>query len=545
MHAFRNASIRTKITALTMLVGLSLLVLTTGAFVWSEISSFRGGLVEELTTLSDVVGTNSTGAISFGDQKLAEQTLSALRAVPHLLSAEIYTPDGQLFARYPTPTSDEGTRETQEVSSLQVKPQRNLIAGAFFSNEALELVRPITLDNNFIGMTVLRSDLRELSARLRWYTLIVAGVLVSGIIIAFLLSGILQRMIAEPIIQLAEVTGIISREKEYTVRVEKYGSDEIGRLVDGFNEMLGQIQARDEQLQLQHQQLENQLATLQDGARTLASSLDQLGRFLSDLTASSSETATSISETAATVEEVKKNAYIAHRTAQEISESSQKTAHVSKAGESSVEEAIDGMQRVRDNLGAIAQSVLKVGEQHHAISEITVTVSDLAEQSNLLAINAAIEAAKAGDAGKGFAVVAQEVRNLAEQSKRATAQIHTILSDTQKAVNVAVTVTEQGTKAAELGVQQSLQAGESIKVLAKSITEAAQTMGQIAVSSQRQLVGMDQVALAMESIRNATSYNVNGIRQLETTTRNLQHVGQTLTSLMQQQGTHTAGNSQG
>ena len=542
MGVFRNASIRTKITALTMLMGLSLLVLATGAFVWSEISSFRRGLVAELTTLSDVVGTNSTGAISFGDQQLAEQTLGALRAVPRLLSAEIYTPDGQLFARYPATPSGEKAPTAQESSSPQVKTRQGLVAGAFFSDDELELVRPITLDSDLIGMTVLRSDLGELYARLRWYTLIVAGVLVSGIVIAFLLSGILQRMIAEPIIRLAEVTGIISREKKYTVRVEKHGSDEIGRLVDGFNEMLGQIQTRDEQLQQQRQQLESQLAALQSGAQTLGSSLDQLGRFLTDLTVSSSETASSVSQTATTVEEVKQTAYRAHRQAQEISEGSQQTAHVAKAGESSVEEAIEGMQRVRDRLGDIAQSVLKVGEQNQAISEITVTVSDLAEQSNLLAINAAIEAAKAGQAGKGFGVVAQEVRNLAEQSKRATAQIHTILSDTQRAVNAAVLVTEQGTKAAELGVHQSLQAGESIRVLAKNITEAAKTMGQIATSSQQQLLGMDQVASAMESIRKITNHNVNGIRQLETTARNLQHVGQTLAGLLQQQNIYPTGN---
>jgi len=263
---------------------------------------------------------------------------------------------------------------------------------------------------------------------------------------------------------------------------------------------------------------------------------------LTDLTVSSSETASSVSQTATTVEEVKQTAYRAHRQAQEISEGSQQTAHVAKAGESSVEEAIEGMQRVRDRLGDIAQSVLKVGEQNQAISEITVTVSDLAEQSNLLAINAAIEAAKAGQAGKGFGVVAQEVRNLAEQSKRATAQIHTILSDTQRAVNAAVLVTEQGTKAAELGVHQSLQAGESIRVLAKNITEAAKTMGQIATSSQQQLLGMDQVASAMESIRKITNHNVNGIRQLETTARNLQHVGQTLAGLLQQQNIYPTGN---
>src|SRR4051794_3334959 len=99
MVSFRNASIRSKITILTVLMGVSLLVITTGAFVITEVRTFRHRLVQELTTLADVVGANSTGAISFSDQKLAEQTLGALRAVPHLLAAEIYTPAGQLFAR--------------------------------------------------------------------------------------------------------------------------------------------------------------------------------------------------------------------------------------------------------------------------------------------------------------------------------------------------------------------------------------------------------------------------------------------------------------
>ena len=112
----------------------------------------------------------------------------------------------------------------------------------------------------------------------------------------------------------------------------------------------------------------------------------------------------------------------------------------------------------------------------------------------------------------------------------------------KRAVNTAVLVTEQGTKAAELGVHQSLQAGESIRVLAKNITEAAKTMSQIATSSQQQLLGMDQVASAMESIRKITNHNVNGIRQLETTARNLQHVGQTLAGLLQQQNIYPTGN---
>jgi methyl-accepting chemotaxis protein len=516
-------------------MGILLLVLTAGAFVAIEVRSFRRGLTEQLTTLAEVIGINSTGALALGDSQAAERTLGALHTVSPLRAAEIYTPEGQLFARYLADTASDTFSTTQTSPSPQKKERVALKAGVSFSKTDVELIHPIVLDGNTIGMVVLRADRRELYGRLRWYTIIVVALMVGGLIISFLLSGILQRMLAEPIIQLAEVTSIVSRERNYTLRVEKQGNDELGRLVDGFNDMLGQIHARDEQLQAQRQQLENQLGALHTGAETLSSSLDQLGQFLAAVTASSSATASSVNETASTVEEVKQTTYVAHRQAQEIAERSQKTVQVATAGTSSVEEAIAGMERMRDKLEAIAQSVLTLGQQNQAIGEIIATVSTLSEQSNLLAVNAAIEAAQAGEAGKGFRVVAQEVKKLAEQSKEATVQIRTILNDTQKAVNIAVLVTEQGTKAAELGVQQSLQAGESIKALSKNMAEAAQTMSQIAVASQEQLVGMNQVVTAIDSIRKATNHNVEGVRQLEGTAQNLQLLGQTLTSLLQQQ----------
>src|SRR5690606_7732014 len=125
-------------------------------------------------------------------------------------------------------------------------------------------------------------------------------------------------------------------------------------------------------------------------------------------------------------------------------------------------------------------------EQGQAIGEIIAAVNDLAEQSNLLAVNAAIEAAKAGEHGRGFAVVAQEVRSLAEQSKQATAQVRTILQDIQKATTAAVLATEQGSKAVEDGVRQTTEAGEAIAALAEMIDEAAQAATQIAASSQQQ-----------------------------------------------------------
>jgi methyl-accepting chemotaxis protein len=183
---------------------------------------------------------------------------------------------------------------------------------------------------------------------------------------------------------------------------------------------------------------------------------------------------------------------------------------------------------------SIAESIVRLSEQSQSIGEIIATVNDLAEQSNLLAVNAAIEAAKAGEQGKGFAVVAQEVKSLSEQSKQATAQVRTILGDIQRATSAAVLATEQGNKAVQAGVKQTTETGEAIRLLADSIAEAAQAATQIAASSQQQMVGMDQVALAMENIKQASVQNVSGTRQAEVAAQSLHELGQKLQQLAAQ-----------
>src|SRR5205823_2563408 len=139
-----------------------------------------------------------------------------------------------------------------------------------------------------------------------------------------------------------------------------------------------------------------------------------------------------------------------------------------------------GMQRIRNQMTSIAESMMRLSEQSQTIGEIVAAVEDLSEQSNLLAVNAAIEAATAKEHGKGFAVVADEIKHLADQSKEATKQVRTILRDIQKATAAAVLATEEGTKSVEAGVAQSAQAGESIVALVERIDEAAQAATQIA-----------------------------------------------------------------
>jgi methyl-accepting chemotaxis protein len=202
-------------------------------------------------------------------------------------------------------------------------------------------------------------------------------------------------------------------------------------------------------------------------------------------------------------------------------------------GRKAVDATIEGMTRIRRQMDSIAESIVKLSEQSQAIGAIIGAVNDMADQSNLLAVNASIEAAKAGEQGKGFAVVAQEVRNLAEQSKQATGQVRSILNDIQKAISSAVMATEQGGKVVEIGVKQSSEAGGSIRTLSESVSTSAQASVQIVAATNEQLVGMDQVAQAMESIKQASDQNVFGVRQVETAIHNLSSLGQNLKQMVE------------
>ena len=203
------------------------------------------------------------------------------------------------------------------------------------------------------------------------------------------------------------------------------------------------------------------------------------------------------------------------------------------AGKSTVD-VVAGMNQIRRQMEAIAASMLRLSELSQTIGQIIAAVDDLAAQSNLLAVNAAIEAAKAGEHGKGFGVVAQEVKSLAEQSRQATKQVRTILGDIQKATTAAVMATEQGSNAVANGERQSAAAGESIEALGGSVSKAAQAATQIAASSQEQLVGMEQVAGAMESIKQASTQNVASAKQLEVASRSLNEIGVRLKLMVDQ-----------
>jgi len=373
------------------------------------------------------------------------------------------------------------------------------------------------------------------------------------------LTLLLNRIIAVPLGEVAIVAERIA-SGDLTASVQSAARrDEVGVLMQTFSKMTGyltgiagvaeKISSGDltvivephsekdilgKSLSTMTANLRNMTKEIQASVNVLASSAAEILASTTEVASGAAETATAVNETTTTVEEVKQTSQVSSQKAKYVSETAQKAVQVSHSGGKSVQETVDKMNRIQDQMTAVAESIIKLSEQSQAIGEIIATVNDLAEQSNLLAVNASIEAAKAGEQGRGFAVVAQEVKSLAEQSKQATSQVRVILGDIQKATSAAVLATEQGSKSVEAGVSQSGQAGEAIRTLAQSISEAAQAATQIAASSQQQLIGMEQIITAMDNIKQASEQNVTGTRQTETAAQSLHELGQKLKGLVEQ-----------
>lgn len=341
-------------------------------------------------------------------------------------------------------------------------------------------------------------------------------------ILAFVISIIIimfmNKIIAEP---LKVITGYAKSmaDGDLTIQFDvKKRKDEVGLLSDSFQLMLANFRSFTKDTM--------------ESINVLSTSASEILASTSQVSSGAAETSTAITETTTTIEQVKQTSQLATQKAKMVSDSANSAAQISATGKKSVEETVLFINRIHEQMELIGDTIVRLSEQSQSIGEIAATVSDLAEQSNLLAVNAAIEAAKAGEFGKGFGVVAQEVKSLAEQSKHASGQVRVILNDVQKSISAAVMATEQGSRAVESGVKQSKETGETIRLVLDAITETSQSATQISVTAQQQIVGMNQVAQAMENIKEASLQNLSSTKQAETAARSLHEMGLRLKQLV-------------
>jgi signal transduction histidine kinase len=276
MHRFRNLSIRTKITALLVAVVSFVLLISAVAFIVHDLRMLRRALDDHLETLAAVLADNSEAALRFEDRNTAEEILVSLGRDPRVVYARTFNSDGELFARYPSDGEDD---------PLPPRPghERAFARDGFLHVfKDVDAADPLT-DERSLGMLYLRASMDEFYEQMCRDIAIGAAILLVCVSVAVLLAVPAQRLISTPIRRLVDATQEISQHANFSVRVVKTSDDEIGVLIDGFNEMLSLLAARDAELAQHRQHLEEEVEQrtkrLQEVARELSRSNTELEQF--------------------------------------------------------------------------------------------------------------------------------------------------------------------------------------------------------------------------------------------------------------------------
>lgn len=247
---FRHLSIKHKQMLIVMLISTVALLLASAGFIVHEMLDFRERLQKSLGSLAGLIAENSTAALGFDDPRVAREVVQSMGQEPSVIAGFIFNKKGQIFATY---FRNDQTNGVQAPCDLTERYDNG--------DETVAICRKIKLQGETLGYLYIVSDLSQLSSRLRQYSRIVVFVLLASLLTAFLLSAGLQRVVCEPILKLAKVARTVSKEKNYSVRMEpRLQRDELGQLVNGFNEMLEQIQTRDTALETARDGLEKRVA---------------------------------------------------------------------------------------------------------------------------------------------------------------------------------------------------------------------------------------------------------------------------------------------
>jgi two-component system sensor histidine kinase/response regulator len=241
-------SLRHKITYVIMINTFAALCVASIGFAEYGVYRFKQMQMQDLNTLANVMATNSTAALAFKDQKSAGEVLQALSAKPHILAAAIYAPDGRPFAVYHRQTS----------KGIYTPPPVENESSRFTSDRVL-IFQKITFEGEHIGNIFLEGDTVEYHQLLEGYLLFFGLIVVAVSLGAYAMAERLQRPIADPILRLAWTAKMVTGSRDYSIRAAKQSEDEVGILIDGFNEMLAQIQIRDAELSGAREDLERRV----------------------------------------------------------------------------------------------------------------------------------------------------------------------------------------------------------------------------------------------------------------------------------------------
>ncbi|HUW49986.1 MAG TPA: methyl-accepting chemotaxis protein [Sulfuricella sp.] len=346
------------------------------------------------------------------------------------------------------------------------------------------------------------------------------AIVLSVTVVIGILMLVLIRSITRPLGELREAMKTIQTTQDLSRRVTVRANNEIGEIGHSFNEMVKSFQDIIHQVVAGVQDVMGSAAHLsQSSQRVAASSIQQ--------SEASASMATAVEEMSVSIDHVAENSKGTHSIAQQAGE-------LSSQGGEIVHNAAAEMTKIADSVNHSTQLIQTLGDHSHQISAIVNVIKEIADQTNLLALNAAIEAARAGEQGRGFAVVADEVRKLAERTTKSTLEISTMIGSIQSGTIDAVASMDEGTARVRDGVVMANQAGESMLRIREGASQVIASVSEIMDALREQSVASGQVAGSVEKIARMTEQNSSEVREIAQTAEHLEQLAGSLQNSVSQ-----------
>ncbi|MEG4072595.1 methyl-accepting chemotaxis protein [Microcoleus sp. Pol14C2] len=272
--------------------------------------------------------------------------------------------------------------------------------------------------------------------------------------------------------------------------------------------------------------------TLNQSVNIIVSSSTEIAATVEQQERTAAQQSSSVNQTTITMDELGAASQQSAQQAQAGAESARQALQITEKGTLAVEQTLESMIILKENVGAIAAQILQLSQQTHQIGNISTDVTDLANQTNMLALNASVEAVRAGENAKGFTVIATEIRKLADKSKKSAEKINRLVDDIKNAINSTVTVTKEGTKTVEEGTKISQETAAAFSEVANAVNNVVLNNQQISLTAQQQAIAIKQVVDAMNSLNLAAKETASGITQTKVGTQQLNDAAQNLNSMV-------------
>jgi methyl-accepting chemotaxis protein len=545
MFSFRNSTIRTKLTLVVLFVTVVTLILSSSAYILNDRKSFRNELVDNRSSLAAVLAANCASAVAFDDAESAVESLNAIDNDSHLVWAAVVMPDGRVFAQHAR-TGD---------AVPQILPQIGE-DDYTFENDLLVVNKEIKSGDKVVASLYLGSDLAKAEERTAWFVKMSLAISLFTALVAFVIATLFQRVISRPVKELETAAGRLA-VGDLDLKVVYRSRDEIGQLAKAMvairdymrdlSEAAHRIASNDLTVQVeprsQHDVLSKSFANmvfnlsemihqLRGLSTQVVSAATEISASAEQMSSGARNQADQVKQVTAAVQEMATAIGEATRHADDATRASRQASETAGTGGQIVGETIIGMGEIANLVSKSSDSIGRLAESAEQIDKIVNVIEDIADQTNLLALNAAIEAARAGEQGRGFAVVADEVRKLAERTSRATGEIKDVIGAVQDKTEEAVGAMETGIRSVDKGRELADHAGGALQEIVNSSTTVMAMIEQIATAAQEQSASADEISHSVEDIAVVTSETAKGAGEMAAAAEELNRQAESLSEMV-------------